>query len=246
MIKKLFISLVAIIIVLLTVLQFPNLFIEKKIEYGSFILYSNSDLRLSDEMKNILDSVSINLKSSEFYDANQKLDLYFVKVTLYEKLIRLFGAKNIASSKFNTHIYTGNPDFKNNVLRKGNHKTEWLNLIQIISHEGVHSQMYSDYSWLGFMQTPSWINEGYCEYISYSPIRESTEYDLANLYDKYANTTDFWVETEYKAMTPKQYVRDRILIEYLIDYYQMDILSIIEDKSLEPEELLEEVQIYFE
>ena len=142
--------------------------------------------------------------------------------------------------------YTGKPIFDQNVLKKGSNSIEWLNLIQIISHEGAHSQMYKDHSIVGFMKTPSWINEGYAEYISYKPIRENQNYFLSELFIKYESANDFWVKTEFGSMTPKLYLRDRILIEYLIDIRKMDILSIIKDQSLKPEMILEEMKEHFE
>ena len=97
------------------------------------------------------------------------------------------------------------------------------------------------HSTLGFMQTPSWINEGYCEYISYQYIRKNDHYDLSDLYLKYQNTKDSWVQTEYKSMTPKIYLRDRIIMEYLLDIKKRNILEIINDESLRPEDILAEI-----
>ena len=246
LIKKFLISFIVLIILLLSVVQFPSLFVEKKFDYNQFALYSNDGLELTESVKNALDSVQSNLEQSKFHRENLKLDLYFVEGTLYEKLIGIFGMKNIASSKFNKHIYIGKPNFNGNILKKGKSEIEWLNLIQIISHEGVHSQMYRDYSNFGMMKTPSWINEGYSEYISYKPIRKNSNYLLSELLDKYKKTNEYWVKTEYGSMTPKLYLRDRIIMEYLIDIRKMDILSIIEDQTLKPEMILEEVAEYFE
>ena len=120
-----------------------------------------------------------------------------------------------------------------------------MNLIQIISHEGVHSQMYEGHSTLGFMQTPAWINEGYCEYISYAPERSKKEYSLSTLYDKFKVTDSFWIETEYGCMTPRVYLRDRIIMEYLLDYKQMRIMDIIGDEGLDPDNLLVEIKRAF-
>lgn len=227
------------------IVQFPKLFIGKKIEYDTFIIYSNEEIKFNEDVKNVLDAVQVNLKESQFYQDELKLELFFVKGTLYEKLIGLFGMKNIASSKFNKHIYIGKPNFKENILKKDDSDLGWVNLVQIISHEGVHSQMYGDYSILGFMKTPNWINEGYSEYVSYNPIRNDENYELSNLLQKYESTSDFWIETEFKSRTPRMYLRDRIIMEYLIDKKGLDILSIINDNTLEPDEILEEIRLHF-
>jgi len=105
--------------------------------------------------------------------------------------------------------------------------------------------MYGDYSILGFMKTPNWVNEGYSEYVSYNSIRNDENYELSNLLQRYENTSDFWIETEFKSRTPRMYLRDRIIMEYLIDKKGLDILSIINDNNLEPDEILEEIRFHF-
>ncbi|MGJ8743033.1 hypothetical protein [Polaribacter sp.] len=165
-----------------------------------------------------------------------------MKDTFYEKLIGVFGMNNIASSKYNKHIYIGSPDFRKNTLTKEKNEYEWLNLVQVVTHEAVHSQMYRDYSKLGFMVTPSWINEGYAEYISYYKTSRQHNYPLSKLFERYQKSNHNWVKTEIGSLTPKQYLRDRILIAYLIDEKNMSIDDIIKDEYLKPSEILEEIK----
>lgn len=196
-------------------------------------------------MKNILDASITNLKQSELYDKNQIFELYFIRGSFYEKALRMFGRKNMAFSKFNKHIYSAYPLFKEGILKRNDNDYEWLDLVQIITHEGIHSQMYPDYSTFGFMNTPSWINEGYCEYISYIPIRAKTDYQLADLALQLETNKDVWLKTPYGAMTPKFYAYSRLLMEYLIDIKGMNIKEIIQDESLDPELIYKEIQTYY-
>ena len=103
--------------------------------------------------------------------------------------------------------------------------------------------MYTDYAFLGFMKTPSWINEGYSEYISYYPLKNNPEYKLLDLYTLYKKSASPWIQTEYGSMTPKLYLRDRIVMEYLMDYKKLDILEIVENENLTPQAILEEMEI---
>ncbi len=235
--------LIGIALTLLGLLQFPNLFINKSFDYKSFELYSNGHVELDDDVKKVLDSVIVNLKQSQFYQPKQKFELYFVKGTLYDRLTKLFGVNNIASSKYNKHIYFGNPDFVQSKLIKGESKFEWVNLVQIISHEAVHSQMYTDYSRLGFMKIPAWINEGYCEYISHFHKKNSPNYNLNLLRSKLQETEDDWVKSEFGSMTPTIYLRDRLIMEYLLDVENKNILKIIENENLDPEKILSQMKI---
>jgi hypothetical protein len=242
LLKKSIQIIITIIILTIVIIQFPRLFIDRQFEYSLFKIHSNDRIELNEDVKNILDSVLINLTQSDFYNDKEIFELYFVKDTFYEKLISVFGMNNIASSKYNKHIYIGYPEFRKNTLTKEGNEYEWLNLVQVVTHEAVHSQMYTDYSKFGFMVTPSWINEGYAEYISYYKIREQHTYPLSKLFERYQKSNHNWVKTEFGSLTPKQYLRDRILIEYLIDEKTMSIDDIIKDEYLKPEEILEEIK----
>jgi len=241
--KRTIIAIVFLLVLFLGALQFPSLFIDFQLEYQGYELYASEPLELTDDIRGVLDSVTSILEKSEFYREDQVLELYFIKGSFYEKMAEFLGAKNIASSRFDKHIYFGRPDFEKKKLVKEESKLGWVNLIQIISHEGVHSQMYGGHSTLGVMQTPSWINEGYSEYISYAPVRTKKEYSLSSLHDKYEGSDSFWIETEHGSMTPRMYLRDRIIMEYLIDYKHMDIKDIIDDADLNPADLLEEIDL---
>lgn len=242
-IKIIVVFVLTILLVILGLLQFPKLFISKTTSYGSFELYSNTPIAIQPEVTAILDAVEQNIQQSHFYDPNQVFELYFIKDTFYEKLLKLFGTNHMASSLFDKQLYFGHPHFAENKLVKGSHAVEWVNLVQIISHESVHSQMYPEYSFLGRMKTPVWINEGYCEYISYLPQVHYPTYPLETLLTKYQNTKENWIQTEFKAMTPKTYARDRILMHYLLDIKKMNIIAVIKDSALTPETLLKELEL---
>lgn len=46
-------------------------------------------------------------------------------------------------------------------------------------------------------------------------------------------------------MTPRQYVRDRLLIEYLIDVKGLEISEIISNENLTSTEVYEEIKTYY-
>lgn len=241
MIKRAALIILLLVIATMGVLQFPEAFVPKQLDYKNFELYSKDSIVLNDDLIKVLDSVIVNIKKSEFYQGDQVFELYFIKGTFYERVAQLFGANHLASSKFNKHLYFGDPNFAHSKLVKGLESHGWVNLVQIISHEAVHSQMYQDYSQFGFMKTQPWINEGYCEYISYDPQRNKATYNLADLYHKYKHSDDDWVATEYASLTPRLYLRDRIIMEYLMDHKGLSILDIIGDSQLNPETILTEI-----
>ena len=246
MIKKIGLFIVVLTVGLIGLAQYPHLLINKRFEYKSFVIYSNENIEPSESMKSVLDSVLNNINTSRFKKDDNRYELYFTDGSTYEKIIRLFGMKNIASSRFEKHIYNATPDFDQGILEKNNNEYERLKLVQIISHGWIHTQMYYDYSRLGIMQTPSWVNEGYCEYISYIPVRDREDYKLSNLVTNLENNHDAWLRTEHNTMTPRQYVKDRVIIEYLINVKGLDILEIISNEALDPNEIYAEIKKYYE
>ncbi len=245
LIKKLLLFAILAIATLVILVQFPGLFIEKQHSYKVFEIFSNSKIELDRSAKNVLDAALANLEKSDFSEKSDTYKLYFIRGTVYEKLLRLLGRKSIAFSKFEKHIYSATPNFRDGKLVRNKNNYEWLNLVQIISHEGVHTQMYKEYyGWLK-MKTPFWINEGYAEYISYRPIREKRNYAIGSLLTNLENSEADWLKTEYNSMTPREYVRSRLLVEYLIDVKKMKIKDIIDSKELDPKEIFEEIrQVY--
>ena len=231
---------------LLFLVQFPQWFVSQQFTYENFEVYAGEKLICDGHCQSVLDSAQLLLQQSAFYQAEQVFELYFVQGTLYEQLLGLFGMSNIASSKYDKHIYLGRPDFKRGILRQGDHPYQWLNLVQIISHEGVHSQMYTDYAnWWGGMQTPSWLNEGYCEYIAYQPFNQAPGYQVRQTYERFLRVTEDWVKTEHGAFTPKVYLRDRILLEYLLLEQGEPIDSIIKNSEYTPDRLWQTIEAAF-
>ena len=243
--KKGIFAVLALFILLASLVQFPSLFINKANTYKAFDIYSNTPLAINDDAKIVFDSVLINLEKSHFQKNSDQYHLYFIKGTFYEQLLGIFGMKNIASSKYFKHIYIAQPLFSESKLMMNTSDHGWLNLVQIITHEAVHSQMYADHSNWGFMQTPAWINEGYAEYISYQPIRQKTGYQLSSLVQHLATEKGDWLRTEHGAMTPRFYTKSRVLVEYLLDIKGKTITELIADKTLNSEAIYEEVVEYF-
>ncbi|MEL7122525.1 MAG: hypothetical protein AAFO07_23975, partial [Bacteroidota bacterium] len=55
--KKIILFFLVLFIGIIFIVQFPSLFIAKKVEYKSFVLFTNEGLELTEDVKNILDKV---------------------------------------------------------------------------------------------------------------------------------------------------------------------------------------------
>lgn len=234
------------VLLLLGLLHFPKLFIKKRFDYQSFHIYAHQDIVFSNTAQTTLDAVLKNLKESHFYKQDQTFHLFFIQGSFYEKLLRLFGRKNMAFAFWDNQVYSAEVDFSTQKLHRDNQEYETLNLIQIITHESVHNQMYAQHSSWGIPSTPSWINEGYCEYISYHPIRKNKTYRLNNLVDQLADNPEaVWIKTEYDTWTPRSYTFDRMIMEYLLDVKGMEVDNIIAKEDLDPSQIYLEVKKAF-
>jgi len=231
--KRLVVVIILILLIGFIMFQFPHLYFEKQFSYQNFVIYSNDELN-KEEVLPILNIVHANIVNSAFYQEEQKFKLIFVGGSSYQKILHWLGVKNMAFSKYNTHIYNGYPNFKSNVLVAGTDPLEVLNLEQLIAHECVHSQMYKEHSLLGFMQTPHWVNEGYCEYISYTKPRKSKAYSLTELWTTLQINENQWLKTSYGHYSPREYVEALMMVEYLIEIKKMTIQEIIANDTINP------------
>ena len=241
-IKRNIVIIIAILLGGFVLFQFPHLYFKKQFSYKSFDVYSNEQLDKAEAIP-ILDIVEDNIVKSAFYQKDQKFKLVFVGGSKYQKLLHLLDTKNIASSKFNLHIYNGKANFKSNILVAGEYPLQKVNLEQIIAHECVHSQMYPEHSTLGVMETPHWINEGYCEYISYRKPRESKVYSVEQLWTTLKKDKNQWLKTSYGHYSPREYVEALIMVEYLIEEKNMTIQEIIATDSINPHSIQKEISI---
>lgn len=241
-----FISIVVLALLFFILIHLPQLFIQKNFQYKAFHIYSNTEIPLDKSVKTYLDSVQVSLEKSDFYNGQQEHHLYFVHNSFYEKMIRLIGRKNMAFAfQGNNQVYSAIPDFEKGIIHRNDNEIEIMAMVQVFTHEAVHNQMRLQYATLGIPTTPVWINEGYCEYVSYQVFSKQESYQLSSLIQKLESSTDSWIRTEFGHFSPRMYIRDRAVMEYLLDVKNMNIHEVIEDESLNPILIYEEMKGFY-
>ncbi|MFK7808530.1 MAG: hypothetical protein AB8F74_12065 [Saprospiraceae bacterium] len=227
--SKIVFSAILLIIGYVVLLHLPQVFISKQFEYKSLHIHSNQSLKLDDESKAVLDLVLENIGSSAYYKMGQEHHLFFVHGTLYEKMVRSIGYKNMAFAFMDKSIYCAKPDFLTRYLRRNKNEYEVMHLVQVISHELVHNQMYDILGFNAIRKLKPWVREGYPEYIAYGQIQDSEDYQLADLSKRIASRKDpLWVTNEYDCLTSYTYAMDRLRMEFALDIQQSDIQNIME------------------
>ncbi len=241
--KKLIYTSLLIVIILLSLfalLQFPQLTLRKRIIYNKFEIYAQQNLKVNTDILNALDSVQLILDKSELQVEGLKHRLFLAHGSLYEKLIQLSGQKAFAFSFQDKQIYLAKANFKKDLFSRNDNEYEIRQLVQLIAHESIHNQQYYSYQQ---RSKPSWINEGYAEYITYLPLIHNGDYqlkDAVNLVSE--NKGQKWLKSEYGYWDIWEYKYSRVLIEYLIDVKGMTIQEIIADDSLDDILIFEEMQ----
>lgn len=189
-------------------------------------------------MLNILDSVQLLLNKSDLQVDDLKHRIFLAHGSFYEKIIKLSGQKAFAFSFQDKQIYLAEADFKKGIFSRNNNEYEIRNMVQLIAHESVHNQQYYSYTQ---RKKPSWINEGYAEYVTYLPLIHNGEYQLKDAIKLVEESRgQYWLRSEYGYWDIWEYKYARVLIEYLIDVKGMTIQDIINDESLDDAAIFEE------
>ncbi len=221
---------VFLVILLLILAHFPRLLVPKQFSYSQFHVYSPKKIILDEEVIFVLDSVQAILEQSDFYAKEQEHHLYFVHQSNYESIIRLIGRKNMAFSMHgNMQIYSAIPDFKKRIIHRNDNDIEKMAMLQVFPHEAVHNQMRIPHSNFSIPTTPYWLNEGYCEFVSYAPIRSDENYSFPDLWKALQENDDYWVMNSFAYYSPRDYIEYRLIMEYLILEKGMDIEQIIQE-----------------
>src|SRR5947208_3065952 len=82
--RSLIITVVSFVLMVATVILYPQPLFANKVEYLQFKIYSNE--RLGDDVKPVLDSVLSLVRSSELYDPAFKVDVFLSYHTFFDKL----------------------------------------------------------------------------------------------------------------------------------------------------------------
>ncbi|MBL7791837.1 MAG: hypothetical protein JNK77_05925 [Saprospiraceae bacterium] len=156
----------------LCIMLFPGLLFAHKIEYRQCIVYS--DKKIDSEIIEIIDSSLTRMSKSELYDTSQQFRLFICndlrRFWIFTQGSALAGA--VAQYNFTRDIFFRPCDIPNNKIIP---PKEWYfadnpftfkdrPLTYYFAHEMTHV-MQSRYTGRGSWKYPTWLTEGYADYI---------------------------------------------------------------------------------
>ena len=211
---------VAIVIFYLAILINPSFLFANNYQYKNFQVYS--DQTISENIDNVIDDAIKRLQQTELFDQTDKLQVYICNDHWRFKFFTRNGnAGGVVNFLFSPNIFIRESNIdKNEIVPPGGwmYTPKERPLSYFIAHEAVHS-LQRKYNPFLQLTTPSYILEGYADYIAKKP---DFNYDA---YKKMYLENDF-------VMNPKngQYHKYHFYISYLIDKKGYDFERIVEEE----------------
>lgn len=184
---------------------FPNLsFYRHNINYKQFNIYS--DVKISDEIFDILDKVEEKLKTSEIYDPDLSFKIFISsKFKTYSIFCPSLKDAFAATYPIINNIFISKTNIENNLVHRNANEDNERSLSSVITHEVTHKLIENEIGIKANKKLEIWKKEGYCEYISV----ESTLNLKAGIRKVYKGSNSF---------SPAfSYLKYRILVTYLLD-----------------------------
>jgi hypothetical protein len=226
----------AAILIIVTIVLFPQRLFANKIKYKEFTVYSND--KIDNSIKIVLDNTMNLIQKSELYDSTYKYNIILCNNSFYNKIDdKLLGTGPTARATHNNVIIKVRIDPKSNLAFATFHKACEVNLTKLLAHEMTHCLQANKYGILKFnpFKHPEfWKLEGYPEYISRYTELSGEDYSLISDIDRYVNleskANDIWILAEDGGCeVPDYYYKGRLMIEYLMNIRHLSYDKILND-----------------
>ena len=238
--KIAFLAVSAAILMIASVLLFPQALFAKKIAYKKFTVYSSDNV--DNHIKIVLDDALALVQESELYDSNYTYNIILCNGSFYNKIDdKLLGVGRTARATLRNVIIKVSIDPKQNLAFPAFHKPCEENLTQVIAHEMIHclqANKYGLFKFNPFRHPEFWKLEGYPEYISKRRDVSNEGYDLRSDINRYvkveSEAKDIWISSEDGGCeVPDYYYRGRLMMEYLIDIKHLSYDQVLNDTTSE-------------
>jgi hypothetical protein len=149
----------------LLVLAFPQVLFSDRITRENLTVHMRQEI--PPEINDVLDRAQSLLSASEIYDADVQYDIFILNSYGLSRYLLL------RNTHFGCNMPTGDTFLVNADVKKDLAFCEKISrddrrlrsLSGVIVHEIVHDLMRQHLGWSAERKTPSWIKEGYCEFI---------------------------------------------------------------------------------
>lgn len=216
----------------------PEHFFDYTEEYGSFKIFSSEPI--SPEFEKILQEVGKRAENSEIHSSDILTKIVLANDGLY---FALAGKSQIPRTIGNCIVLGGKVDIDRNRLIL---PAVEMNLVYIITHEAVHVGQHEEHglfmnTFFDFGRHPTWKTEGYAEWISQkNRLGDSTASIYSTLILLKQSDGKSWVDLGDGYTMPASYLRNRIMVEYLLKIDGMEYSDIM-DTNISEADLWNEI-----
>lgn len=218
----------AISLVYILLIIYPNLILSYKYEYKNFRIYS--DKEIPNSIETVMDRASLSLKKSELYKPNYVFNIIICQnENLFAFFTRNKHAGGVVQGLISTNVFIRESNInQNKIIPPGGwmYDIDERPLSYFIAHELTHS-LQSIYDRFMIFKVPWFVMEGYADYIG------------KNEYFNYKDYRQLLIENHPKMRNSSPlYNRYHLYIWYLIEKKNFSFRDIIKnipdlDKTLE-------------
>ena len=219
-----------VLLILVIILSFPNLYSTDKVVYKNYTVYSSFRIKNISKLKTIIDNAIKLQERAKVYDENIKQRVFIndsFKLYGFQSAFLNREAFGITYLNLGGIIYINKADIDNNITYSPREKFNKRSLHDIIAHESTHVYLRNKLGFFKEMFMSHWEKEGFCEYVA-----SSSSYPLKKgLYNLQNNITDEKSSASYK------YFKARMAMTYMIEIEGKDLIQIL-DADLELDSIL--------
>lgn len=186
-------------------LSFPQMVFAQSVTYHSFRVYSTAPLDSS--IYPVLDKAEQKLAGSEVNDPHATYRIFLcpshAAFAFFAPSARSAFADNLP---FVHNIFVNTADVKANEVTTGMGQHDQRTLSGVIVHECTHTLLAERFGQVRMLRTPSWKQEGYCDYVAQATSFDREEGTRLLKQGGSDSSTSFFY---FKAFTAITYLKDR-------------------------------------
>lgn len=206
-----------------TVGEFPQLVFGSPTQVGRFAIYGQT--ARPEQMRSVLDQSEGLIE--KHHGALPNSIVVIVTSTWLYSAINPFARNSFAATRrIGDVVWIREGSFAENSSRSGHIAHNTRSLSSVIAHESIHVALHADLGTIKLWRIPSWLEEGYCEYVANEtsyPFQAGVTRVLANhptsdasfRYFQYYAAVRYLIETEKKSLVE--------IIERAEDYNYQDL-----------------------
>lgn len=203
---------------------FPQIVFSNKINQDAFTIYTVNKMPAGIDA--VIGETQCLLRNSSLYKKEYDYSVFFCNDRLrYRLFAPLSGSSFAITMSISQNIFVAGPCVAENLSHRFGDLHHERRLSSVIAHETCHVLLEKQVGSISNFFLPTWIKEGYCEYIAQDSSFDEERGDLMIIQGEKEKNFSF------------KYLEYRRMVEYLITQEGMSIEALIEEPPLQKDVL---------